>query len=157
MDYRYEDDEYAATDPFPIDFSMQTGFLDCGLPHVTKNFIAALVEFSSPATLDIDFKVDNRYDSDDDSSWDPSKLSQDNLFQWYDGTSSPTPDNMKWNDASDTYETYWGGVNDTASLVYLNDKAWGRRISLTISGSVTNEAEILSITIFYVPQKGVRE
>lgn len=138
----------------PIDFSFRTKFYDGFEPYMDKNFEYVLIELNSPSDLTLNVWCDNRLNTkSDDTGFTISRPTSNDLI-WYD-VSSPTSA-MVWNDSVPTNSNVWPLFATGATLVSLNDKCWGKRISLEISGSVRSQVEIVSITVFYTPKEGVR-
>jgi hypothetical protein len=140
----------------PISFSFRTKFYDGGEPYVDKNFVAVLVELSSPIDLDLHVWCDNRLNTKTDAGggFTIQRPTGEDLV-WYD-SGAPTS-NMVWNDSISTNDNVWPLFATSGTLVSLDDRCWGKRISLEISGSVRSQVEVASITVFYKRKKGVRK
>jgi len=134
--------------------SFQTPFYDGGYPYEDKKFEAVLIELSSPVDLTLHVLCDNRLDTrlDDAGGFTVERPVSGDLY-WY---VTPLAANEKWNDAADTYKTYWAATHEKGVLRYLDDRTWGKRISLILSWTSTMEVEVQSITVFYKPKEVVR-
>jgi len=146
MDSSFTESQDLAGTTDPIPFSFQTKFFDLDRPYMDKNFIAILFTLKAQTDLTLDVLCDNRLDTRTDAGG--SFTIQ---------VASPLTGDLVWN-VGNWNEKNWGGVDERTRLVKLDDRCWGKRISLIPSGtSDTESVEIQQITFFYVPKPGVRE
>jgi len=155
------DKTFTTIDGSAISFSFQTKFFDGNSPHMNKNFKAVLFELQTPVDLTLDVVCDNRMDTrlDDGGSFTITKPVTNDMIWADDGVAPFTParsDQQKWyEDGVNT--NIWAEEQESGVLVLLDDRCWGKRISLIVSGSVRSQVEIQSLTVFYLPVKGVRQ
>lgn len=127
-----------------ISWSVQTKFYDLDQPHMTKDFQAVLVQAKTISALTLHVLCDNRLDTRSDAGG---------------GFTIPLPvdsDVLVWG-SGNWDEKNWGINREGLSLTRLDDRIWGHRISLIISGTNnTDPASIQAITFFYKPKENVR-
>jgi hypothetical protein len=148
-----------------IQFEFQTKFYDAGFPFMDKRFMAVVIDLKTTEELTLHVLCDNRLDTrSDDSGFTISLPAQDALI-WAGTTGSGEPVGRRWyRAAADDIlnnqlqnDNRWAKIGQGTSLIYLDDRCWGKRISLIISGAVQESINIDSITVFYKPLEGVRE
>ena len=153
--------DHVGSGPAAMTFSFQTKFFDGNSPHMNKNFKAVLFELQTPVDLTLDVVCDNRMDTrlDDGGSFTITKPVTNDLIWADDGTAPFTParsDQQKWYEEG-VNTNIWADEQESGVLVLLDDRCWGKRISLIVSGAIRSQVEIQSMTVFYVPNKGVRQ
>lgn len=148
---------------FDIDFEFQTKFYDAEMPFMDKKFVALVIDLKTSEELDIDVLCDNRLDTrSDDTEFKVSVPSQSALV-WAETDGSGEVLSRRWyrTEADDgnqlQNDNRWASLEQGTSIVYLDDRCWGKRISLIPSGAVQDPVNIDSITVFYKPLEGVRE
>ena len=135
----------------------RTKFFDCGHSEIDKKFIAVLVQCSTIEALTLDVACDRRIDTSvSGGGFTIPLISKQNDLIWEDDGDAGI-DHVWESDANSATNWQWAGPTYGEQLIYLNDKMWGKRISLIPSGnSGTFPPEIQAITIFWVPKQEVR-
>jgi hypothetical protein len=137
-----------------ISFEIQTKFYDAGYQFADKKFKAILFEINSKEALTLNVVIDNRYDSRVSGYGFSIPVASQNALIWA-STPAQSGNDIKWYQAG-TYENKWAKEGLGSSLVYLDDRCWGKRISLVITGDVQTSVSIESITVFYELKETVR-
>lgn len=139
-----------------INWSVQTPFYNLGYPQMNKDFQYVLFYLKSVADLTLHVVCDNRIDTQTDAGGGftipiPQEATV-GVWDATDGNPGPVPANtLGWDNVD------WGGTGEGYSLVRLDDRIWGHRISLIVSGDTLEaDVDIQSITIYYLPKEGVR-
>jgi hypothetical protein len=138
------------------EFSFQTKFFDLDFPFMNKDFRAVLVELKSSIDLTLHVRCDSRLDTNLDSGggFTIQKPTGSDLVWW----DTPDTANMKWNSVDGTQNAnVWALIQEAGSLVALDQRCWGKRISFEIVGTPLSEVDIQSITVFYKQKEGIRE
>lgn len=135
----------------------QTKHYDHGSPFMDKNFVAIQIEgkFHKEFTEGLHVVCDNRIDTriDDAGGFDiPPTNSGNNYLTWYSSPATPTEE---WYEDPDS-PSVWAAGGSGFSEISLDDRIWGKRISLVFSVRTLEEIGIDSITVFYKPRTGSR-
>lgn len=149
---------------FDINFEFQTKFYDGGLPFMDKNFVAIAIDLKTSEELTLHILCDNRFDTRSDDTGFTISLPAQSALLWAGSSATSEPAARRWfNDTTDVppaqilNDNRWASVERGTTIIYLDSRCWGKRISLIISGAVQDEVSIDSITVFYKPLEGVRE